>query len=801
MGDNGSGAVYSRFADEMDIDTLDLKIRDNYGYGRWGAIKRNVDYHRKKICFVAFAVCLFFVGIVIGHFLHFAVVEHCDYSNQSVKENKTTPAPTVEPAPVSNYSNIVHELINKKTLDTYLKQFTQRPHYAASPNSEQIIADIKNQWSAQGFEVYTKRYKVQLSRPNTTDPTRFDRYGSPGVCCESTYYPNDDPEGDLLPGFNPYGTNIDIEGDLVFINYGTAKDFITLTKIAAIPVEGKICLVRQGKLSIRIIVRNCHKHGGIALVVFPDTLHFAPNITKDVDPNTWWLPVNATIRDPVRMGFGDPLTPFLPSLEYGSVNQSGNASAEQETITSYIDLSSDFPVQAIGYEQARKYLTTMAQPAGPGDEWQGIKLYNHTFRVGPGFENHAQKFRLKINNVKSVQTITNVFGMIKGDKEPDRYVIVGNHRDSLTYGGVEPGTGTACLMELGRVLGGLYEKGWRPRRTVILASWDAGDDGNIGSAEWVEENVEILRERAVAYINLDGAVEGNYSFSATGSPLLSQIIYYATKRVKCPDSTHPDMTVYEAWSQRKFDQLGAEIEALGLGNDAAPFLHVAGVPVLDLKYTYDKDYYGGIPTYPVKHTAFDTYDYVKRFIDPDMSIHAAVTEVVAEALLSLADDPLLNIQVVNYADKLVEYLREIYKKNFVPKPSSKASSNSQDGLGNLADVIQRFTEVAQNFQQKYYIPADKDDETLLRELNDRVMSVDRALTGDPGRFFIPQLRHVVYGPARNGYDGQGFGPLQRALFIAAKRDDWSLVQPALSSTISRIEAAIHLLTDNPLNPS
>ena len=83
-------------------------------------------------------------------------------------------------------------------------------------------------------------------------------------------------------------------------------------------------------------------------------------------------------------------------------------------------------------------------------------------------------------------------------------------------------------------------------------------------------------------------------------------------------------------------------------------------------------FYNDLPTYPVKHTAYDTYNYVKRFIDPDMSIHAAVTEVVAEALLSLADDPLLNIQVVNYADAMVEYYRDIRKineTNFGPKNS------------------------------------------------------------------------------------------------------------------------------------
>ncbi|XP_030842672.1 putative N-acetylated-alpha-linked acidic dipeptidase isoform X2 [Strongylocentrotus purpuratus] len=802
MAIDGGGAAYTRFAEEMDIDRLDLKIRDNYsGYGRWPAVRRWCSEHRKTLGLFAFALCLFFVGIVIGHFLHYAVVEHCETQTQNETHTVSVPTPT-EPAPHSNYSNILHTLITKETLDSYLKRYTQGPHYAGSPNSEQIISSIKNAWgSAGGFKVYTKKYQVQLSRPNRTHPTRFDTYG-PSTCDEcftTTYYPNDDPKNNLLPGFNPYAANIEVEARLVYINYGTWRDFITLTRKANIDVKDNICLVRQGKLNIRLIARACSHHGGIGLVVFPDTLHYTPNITEDADPNTWWLPVDATIRDQVRMAFGDPLTPFLPSLEYGSVNDSASnqeygsvndSASNQETISETFYDAMDFPVQTIGYEQARWYLTKMAPPVAPED-WQGIKLRNHTFKVGPGFHSHDQKFKMTVNNVLLTETITNIFGMIKGEVEPDRYVIVGNHRDSLTYGGVEPGTGTAILMELARVLGGLYkEQGWRPRRSIILASWDAGDDGNIGSAEWVEENVEVLRERTVAYINLDGAVEGNYTFSATGSPLLSKIIHYATKRVNCPDASHSKMKIYDNWAMKKPSQLGAEIEPLGMGNDAAPFLHVAGVPVLDLKYTYDKEYYGGIPTYPVKHTAYDTYDYVKRFIDPDMSIHVAVTEVVAEALLSLADDPLLQINVVDYATKLVEYLRELKKANFtVPL---------DEGLGHLNDAIQRFSKAAQDFQHDYYIPPELEDQTLLREVNDRVMSVERAFAGDPGNYYLPQLRHVVYGPSRSGYEGQGFGPLTRALYMAKWTNSWDLVQPALSGTIARIEAAVHLLTGSPL---
>lgn len=126
MAMNGGGAAYTRFAEEMDIDTLDLKVRDNkysgYGdYGRWPAVRRWCSEHRKTLGLFAFALCLFFVGIVIGHFLHYAVVEHCETQTQNETHTVSVPTPTEEPAPHSNYSNIVHTLITKETLDTYLK--------------------------------------------------------------------------------------------------------------------------------------------------------------------------------------------------------------------------------------------------------------------------------------------------------------------------------------------------------------------------------------------------------------------------------------------------------------------------------------------------------------------------------------------------------------------------------------------------------------------------------------------------------------------------------------------------------
>lgn len=79
-------------------------------------------------------------------------------------------------------------------------------------------------------------------------------------------------------------------------------------------------------------------------------------------------------------------------------------------------------------------------------------------------------------------TIHNVFAVIRGSEEPDRYVILGNHRDAWTYGAVDPNSGTAALLDIARRYARLMQKGWNPRRTIILGSWDAEEFGMVGNS-------------------------------------------------------------------------------------------------------------------------------------------------------------------------------------------------------------------------------------------------------------------------------------------------------------------------------
>ena len=77
--------------------------------------------------------------------------------------------------------------------------------------------------------------------------------------------------------------------------------------------------------------------------------------------------------------------------------------------------------------------------------------------------------------------IQNVFAVIRGLEEPDRFVLLGNHRDAWTYGAVDPNSGTAALLDIARRYALLMRLGWTPRRTIVLCSWDAEEFGMVGN--------------------------------------------------------------------------------------------------------------------------------------------------------------------------------------------------------------------------------------------------------------------------------------------------------------------------------
>uniref|UniRef100_H3DEV5 Aminopeptidase NAALADL1 n=1 Tax=Tetraodon nigroviridis TaxID=99883 RepID=H3DEV5_TETNG len=385
-------------------------------------------------------------------------------------------------------------------------------------------------------------------------------------------------------------------------------------------------------------------------------------------------------------------------------------------------------------------------------DWQGSFNCSYNFG-GPGFKNTSafsgSDVQLNISNYGEIRNSSNVMGVIRGSVEPDRYVIYGNHRDSWVHGAIDPSSGTSVMLELSRVLGAKVKQGkWRPRRSIIFGSWGAEEFGLIGSAEYTEQYLPKLSQRTVAYINVDIAVFANATLRASGMPSVQNVIFKAAKQVNAPgvDST----SVYENWmkySNRTSPEHGT-IPRMGYlngaGSDYAAFVHYLGITAMDLSYTYDRSKTNA-RIYPAYHTAYDTFDYCSKYIDPGFVSHQAVARTAGNALIRLADSLVLPLNCSDYAEGLEDYLRtavglyegQLQMWNISMEPLKSAVANFRKAATRMDRTIHSL---------------DLANETPLkvRKINDQLMLLDRAFL-DPLAFPDKYaFRHVIWASSSAG---------------------------------------------------
>ena len=234
-----------------------------------------------------------------------------------------------------------------------------------------------------------------------------------------------------------------------------------------------------------------------------------------------------------------------------------------------------------------------------------------------------------------------MIGTIPGTETPEQIVVAGNHRDGWVYGTVDPNSGTAAMLETVHGLGELLKTGWKPKRTIIFGSWDAEEQGLIGSTEWVEDQEKRLGNAAV-YFNMDVAVSGP-GFAASAVPSLKQFIRDITKAVPSPSGG----SVYDAWqkatqnptnadaSQRKQPNVPTNdvpVGELGSGSDYTPFLQHAGVSSTDITSN---------GPYGVYHSVFDNLQWFKKFGDPNFLYEQQMARVFGIEVLRMADADVL----------------------------------------------------------------------------------------------------------------------------------------------------------------
>ena len=376
------------------------------------------------------------------------------------------------------------------------------------------------------------------------------------------------------------------------------------------------------------------------------------------------------------------------------------------------------------------------------------------------------KLRLNVNNYQGTVKSSNVIGYIKGETEPDRYVFLSNHRDAWGYGAVDPSSGTAQLMEVSRVLGKMHKEGWKPRRTIVFASWAAEEYGLLGSVEWVFHKLNKLSDRSVGLVNTDICVSGPIA-KPQASPVLKDIVYEALKNADDPYSKEKSYfptrgardddsrSYYDFWyewyNQGDNAKVTPKVTHLGSGSDHAPFAFYLGVPAVNLRFKDDNKKYKGIGQYPTYHTGYETFYLVDELIDPGYKLHRVCAQTSIHMLLNLADSLVLPYNVENFPYEMEKSLKSMKQNNVTSLLEANGAT-----LQHLEQAVQDFKVATAAYKQSLD-DMDKTNPMMVRMKNDQLMQLERIFVipnGLPGR---EDTRHAIFAPSKfNKYGASAF---------------------------------------------
>ncbi|KAM9733251.1 N-acetylated-alpha-linked acidic dipeptidase 2 [Menidia menidia] len=726
------------------------------------------------IWWVLIVTALFLMGFIIGWFA------------------KPTQMNTENEKASSQYLREFLDEMKTDQIREHLRKFTRLPHLAGTEQNLKYAEQIKGEWQQFGLDsVEMVPYDVLLSYPNESRPNYISIVDQLGHEIYNTSLAEPIPPGyedisNIVPPYSAYSAKGQPQGELVYVNYGRTEDFFQLQREMGINVTGKIVIVRYGKIFRGNKVKNAMLAGAKGIIMFSDPAdYWAAGV--QAYPDGWNIPGGGAQRGNVLNlnGAGDPLTPGYPAKEY----------TYRFSLEDAVGLP-NIPVHPIGFHDAIHLLKNMGGQIPP-DSWKGA--LNVSYRTGPGFvdDHRTQSVRMNIHSDNKVTRIYNVIGKIRGALEPDRYVILGGHRDAWVFGGIDPMSGAAVVHETVRSAGKLLGKGWRPRRTIIFASWDAEEFGLLGSTEWAEDNAKLLQERAVAYINADSAIEGMYTLRVDCTPSLHTLVYDLTKQVVSPEDGEEGISLYESWHRRDnwtSDRDAPRISKLGSGSDFEAYFIRLGIAAGRARYTKNKktERYS---SYPVYHSVYETFEIVEKFYDPSFKRLRTVAQVRGGLIFLLADSLLLPLDANEYADSLRKYAERIAQ---LAQRNPEQMETYQVSFDPLFSAVQNFSVAARDFHERLQT-LNREDPLQVRIINDQLMYLERAFIdplGLPGR---PFYRHVIFAPSsHNKYAGESFPGIYDALFdiehSADQEKAWQEVKRQISIAAFTVQAAAMTLT-------
>ena len=664
--------------------------------------------------------------------------------------------------------------LNRDSTGAYFRYLTAEPHPAGSARNKQLADFIANRYRVWGLEqVQLHRYDVLLPWPREvrvtmTSPTVYE------ATLKEDAYPQD-PHTAKDAGITYLGMSAsgDVTGELVYAASGNPSDYDWLEQ-HGIDLKDKIALVRYSvPYSYRgFKALTAERRGLKALLIYSDPAEdgFRKGKTFPFGP---WGPESHIQRGALTYDFyvaGDPLTPGYASLP-GAPRIPESAALSIPKIM----------MVPMSYRDAKPLLRALGGTQAPA-AWQGALGFPYHVGAGPA------TVRVKVDMDGATRPIWVVEGRITGTDEPEKLVVLGNHRDAWVFGAVDPSSGTATQMELARALGAQAKAGTRPKRTIVFASWDAEEWHLTGSTEWGEQFADDLRRNAIAYLNVDGSTSGS-NFEAGSIASLNQLVVQTVRDVRDPVR---GVSVLAAWG-RELNKGAAEANIgggatrsvaakqpidypgneLGSGSDYTVFLNFLGLPVVEMSFN---------GPYGVYHSAYDNAYWMTHFGDPGFRYMTAMAEVWGRMALRIANAEHYPHDFALYASRIDGFVDALAKQPpAIGRIDLQAARNACARWRAAADSLERA------LTRTLAEPPSTSRTARLAAANEAIRAVEQTLLapeGIPGR---PWFRHVLYAP-RETYAAMTLPGVQEAVDAG----DWNRAKSQLDSIVAKLDDAAKL---------
>ncbi|XP_030015875.1 transferrin receptor protein 1-like isoform X2 [Sphaeramia orbicularis] len=634
----------------------------NHNSNRKPYVAQKLGRTPKNLCFMAAATLLIFIiGYLIGYLVH----RKKDIAQPTCTNSVIAPAPPFVDergsAPVLDWDDVkklLNEKLSTSNFETVFSEFSSSNHQAGSPGDEDLANKVHRKFKEYGMKTWTDEHFVKVQVLQGTNKVTFK-----GQMMETQ-------------GFLSYSASGPVAGGVLYAYFGREGDFSDLRN-KNINMSGRVVLVKAGMISFAEKVANAAKVNASAVLIY-------------ADPDDYSIGETTALYGHVHMGSGDPYTPGFPSFnhtQFPPVESSGLPKIVAQTITS---------------QMATNIIRQLQGPEAPS-RWGSLS------RLG----SEDDVITVEVNNVLVERKINNVFGVIKGYVDADRYVVIGAQRDAWGAGFAKSTVGTSILMELARSISQMVENdGFKPRRSIVFASWSGGEYGSIGATEWLEGYLSSLSMKAFSYIDLDGAVTGRRAFKVSASPLMYTLIDGALNEVTAPNTA---ATLFAQYGKNNWESF--LLENMKQESAAYPFLAFSGIPSLSFRFSngnLDYQYFG---------TNLDTREKLNIATSNEVpQLAQTAAQFAGQIALRLVHDYILRLDVQKY-DKIIRTkVAQINRKvadvqRLQPQLWPKALTMQW-----LMSAYGSYSRASRNLESDKK-NSDLEDVEMCRIINDRIMMV------------------------------------------------------------------------------